>query len=239
MNIYYITGTSRGLGLAFAEEILKDENNLVIGIGRQCEIEHANYSHKRLDLADTVEVAKFRFGQHQKADKVVLINNAGTLGEIKYVGGLDNKELVNALHINLVSPCVLMNNFLTAYRNEQNLEKVILNISSGAAVNPYDGWSAYCTSKAGLNMFSEVISSEKEIAKIRGLKIFSIAPGVIETAMQDQIRTADKKDFNQVDRFVELKNEGGLQSPTETAVRLLAMIENSRSNEVYQDLRNA
>ena len=239
MNIFYITGTSRGLGFAIAEEILKNENNLVIGIGRQCEIVHPNYSHKRLDLSDTVEVAKFHFGQHQKVDKVVLVNNAGTLGEIKYVGDLDNKKLVDSFHVNMVSPCILMNNFMTAYKERNDMEKVILNISSGAAVNAYDGWAGYCTSKAGINMFSEVINAENNIKGYENFKVLSVAPGVLETAMQGQIRESSKKDFSQVDRFLELKNDGALKSPKSTAIELLSLIEKSNSKLVYQDLRNS
>lgn len=237
MNIYYVTGTSRGLGLALVEEILKDEFNLVIGIGRQCSIEHPNYSHKRLDLSDTKEVAKFNFGQHEKAEKVVLVNNAGTLGEVNHVGALDNKKLTDSLNVNLVSPCILMNNFLSAYKNDLELDKTILNISSGAAVNAYDGWGSYCTSKAGINMFSEVIQEESHIKKINNLKVFSIAPGVIDTSMQDQIRETSALQFSQVDRFMELKNTGGLRTPQSTALDLLDLIRNPKSNEVYQDLR--
>jgi len=237
MNIFYVTGTSRGLGHAIVEEILKNENNLVIGIGRQCEIVHPNYSHKRLDLSDTVEVAKFQFGQHEKPEKVVLVNNAGTLGEIKHVGELDNKKIADSLNVNLVSPCILMNSFLAAYRLEGMLEKTILNISSGAAVNAYDGWSNYCTSKAGINMFSEVIKEESRTADIENLKIFSIAPGVIDTNMQDQIRETGQSNFSQVERFIELKKNGGLSTPQDAAIDLLALIDNPTSDEVYQDLR--
>ena len=84
MKVFYITGTSSGLGLALAEELLKDEDNQVVGIARNCKIAHPNYVHRKVDLTDAVATAKIRFGDHLKAKKVYLINNAGTLGEVGY-----------------------------------------------------------------------------------------------------------------------------------------------------------
>ena len=139
----------------------------------------------------------------------------------------------------MVSPCILMNNFMSAYKESNDMEKVILNISSGAAVNAYDGWAGYCTSKAGINMFSEVINAENNIKGYENFKVLSVAPGVLETAMQGQIRESSKKDFSQVDRFLELKNDGALKSPKSTAIELLSLIEKSNSKLVYQDLRNS
>lgn len=238
MNLFYITGTSRGLGYALANEILKSEDNMVIGIGRHSNIEHPNYKHKRLDLSDTVEVSKFRFGDHAKMDQVTLINNAGTLGQMKYIGSLKNKELVDSLHINLVSPSVLMNNFTQAYLLKEGVEKRILNISSGASVSPYDGWASYCTSKAGLNMIGEVLNKEIGIKGDSMFKVLNIAPGIIETNMQERIREANADDFSLVDKFKELKSENQLQTPEETAVNLLNKLDTYSGTETFIDLRS-
>jgi len=69
MKVFYITGTSSGLGLALAEELLKDEDNQVVGIARNCKIAHPNYVHRKVDLTDAVATAKIRFGDHLKAQK--------------------------------------------------------------------------------------------------------------------------------------------------------------------------
>lgn len=238
MKVYYITGTSRGLGLALAEALLSNEDNLVIGIGRQSELNHANYRHKRLDLSDIVEVSKFRFAEHVKAESATLINNAGTLGEINHVGRLDNKELASALNVNLVAPVILMNNFISGYQEKLDTKRTILNISSGAGVAAYDGWGAYCTSKAGVNMISEVAERERVLAQDENLRILSIAPGIIETNMQAQIRDAKVSNFSNVDRFVELKEHDLLQSPQETAEKLIQLLNSPISDRtVFQDLR--
>lgn len=238
MNVYYITGTSRGLGRALAEELLKNDDNLVIGIGRKCEIEHPNYKHKRMDLSDTTEVSKFRFGEHLKARRTVLINNAGTLGDIKYLGDLDNKAVLEALHTNLTSPFILTNNFIKAYKTQSEVEQIVLNISSGASVSAYDGWGLYCTSKAGINMMSNVLQLEAQQRNRSNVKVLSIAPGIIETTMQEQIRATHSDDFSMVDKFVDLKESNDLQSPDQTAKQLLELLESSTPDmPVFQDLR--
>lgn len=225
MDVYYITGTSRGLGKALAEELLKEPNNLVIGLGRKSEISHPNYVHKHIDLSDMDQVRRFRFGEHIKANRVMLINNAGTLGPIKYAGDIPSVELIAAINVNLVSPAVLTNDFIKDYKDLQK-DKVILNISSGAAVNPYDGWSLYCTSKAGLNMYTQVIKKECAIRKDPYLKILAVAPGILETDMQAQIRESSEHDFSMIGKFKGLKESGELRNPAEVAIELLGIAAN-------------
>ncbi|MGB0402893.1 MAG: SDR family NAD(P)-dependent oxidoreductase [Salibacteraceae bacterium] len=237
MKIYYITGTSRGLGYAIANKLLKDENNIVIGIGRKCEIEHPNYKHKILDLSDSKETAKFRFAEHVKADESTLINNAGTLGDIKYLGDIDNKTLVEALNVNLIAPSILTNNFMASYK-DQDIKQTVLNISSGAAVNSYDGWSTYCTSKAGVNMLSETLNLELQERGKENVRVLSIAPGIIKTSMQEEIRKADKADFSNVENFIELNDSNALQDADETAEKLIDLLNSNTSGPVFRDLRS-
>lgn len=237
MKIYYITGTSRGLGFAIANKLLQDENNIVVGIGRKCEIEHPNYRHKILDLSDSKETAKFRFAEHVKANESTLINNAGTLGDIKYLGDIDNKTIVEALNINLIAPSILTNNFIAGYK-DHNIKQTVLNISSGAAVNAYDGWSTYCTSKAGINMLSETLNLELKEKGKDNVRVLSVAPGIIKTSMQEEIRKADKADFSNVERFIELNDSNALQDVDETAEKLIDLLNSDKEGPVFQDLRS-
>lgn len=236
MNVFYITGTSSGLGFALAEELLKNEENHVVGISRKCEISHPNYVHKQVDLTDEVSTAKIRFGDHLKADKVYLVNNAGTLGEIGYHGELEGTEMADAYKLNLVAPAILINSFLGAYK-EKDAEMIILNISSGASVAPYPGWGMYCATKAGLNMLTEVVKEEADINGISEFSIQAIAPGVVESPMQEQIRSTSKEKFDMVDRFIEMKETGQLQTPEETALMLVRHIEASNFSDPFVDLR--
>ncbi|MCB0479801.1 MAG: SDR family NAD(P)-dependent oxidoreductase [Flavobacteriales bacterium] len=239
MNIYYISGTSRGLGRAIAEELLKDSNNFVIGLGRKSEISHSNYIHKYVDLADLDQVRRFRFGDHLKADTVTLINNAGTLGPIKYAGEINSIELIEAFNVNLISPALLTNDFIRDYK-ALHKPKTIVNISSGASVNAYDGWSIYCTSKAGINMYTDVIKNEAKIRKDPFLKIVAVAPGIIETDMQSQIRSASKNDFSMIDKFQEIKDSGQLKSAQVSALDILKFVaEINAETASFVDIRDS
>lgn len=220
MNYYYITGTSRGIGKAFAEFLLEDPSNNVIGISRQKTIEHPNYRHFFLDLTDIRAVSEFKFELHSNPQKIYLINNAGALGAIRHIGKLSPDAIIASYSVNLIAPTILTNAFIACY-NTTDSEKVILNISSGAGKNPIDGWATYCASKAGLDMFSRVVDAEQKIrAKHpqenihKGFKIFSIAPGVVNTQMQSEIRSASKEDFSRIEDFKKYKETSQLADPS-------------------------
>ncbi|MGN6477114.1 MAG: SDR family NAD(P)-dependent oxidoreductase, partial [Flavipsychrobacter sp.] len=159
MNYYFITGTSRGIGNALVNCLQEDSKNYVTGISRASLPDRAGYHHVSLDLTDIAAVADFKFATLKNAKKIVLINNAGAISEIKPLGRLDNNHLVRDFHVNLVAPAVLMNNFIKAYTS-YDAEKIVVNISSGAGKNPVDGWSTYCASKAGLDMLTRVADKE-------------------------------------------------------------------------------
>lgn len=225
MEYYFITGTSKGIGKALAEELLLNENVIVAGIARHQTIEHPNYRHLDIDLANLemlVKELKHIFIDLKSPSKVVLVNNAGVLGEIGYVGEKQPEDFVYAFNVNVTAPAILTNAFLQAYAEIQ-VPHIILNISSGAGKNPLDGWSAYCASKAALDMFSEVVQKEQNL---RGtdVKVFSIAPGIVDTEMQTQIRQAPEDQFSQLDRFKEYKTSGSLADARTVAKKLVKVL---------------
>lgn len=232
MNYYYITGTSRGLGKAFAEHLLETPDNKVIGISRQKTIEHPNYNHFYIDLTDPQAVSNFKFELHSNAKKIFLINNAGALGFIKPIGKLNADTIIKNYTLNLIAPSILTNAFIACY-NTTDAEKIIVNISSGAGKNPIDGWAFYCASKAGLDMFSRVVDSEQKIRSTqpqesihKGFKIFSIAPGVVDTEMQMEIRKASKEDFSRIDDFIQYKTGNQLASPQIVSQKYIKVLNN-------------
>ena len=219
LNYYYITGTSAGIGRAIAMRLLTDTANRVIGISRNKTIDHLNYTHHTIDLSDLITVADFKFMSHPGARKIYLINNAGTLGLIKPVGRLAATAIIKEYAVNLIAPTVLTNAFIKCYETAE-AEKVIVNISSGAGKNPVDGWGVYCASKAGIDMFSRVVALEQDIKKQHSqekfaekFNIFSIAPGVVDTGMQDQIRQAKIENFSRIADFVKYKINNELSTP--------------------------
>ena len=224
MNYYYITGTSRGIGKAMAEFLLKEKENFVVGISRKCSIKNNNYRHATLDLTNLYEVRKFKFEDHPKAKRICLINNSGAIGQVKPVGKLSNNQIICDYNLNLISPSILCNDFIAAYK-DANAEKIIVNVSSGAGKNPIDGWSTYCASKAGIDIFSRVIDAEQKSITKSGFRVFSIAPGVVDTQMQTDIRSASKEDFSRLNDFITYKNSGILAEPrlvAEKYFRILA-----------------
>ncbi len=238
MNYYYITGTSRGIGKAMAEFLLKEKENTVIGIARSRSIEHRNYKHITLDLSDVSKVKGFQFEKHPDAKNIFLVNNAGAMGEVKPVGRLSNDTLIKDYNLNLVAPCLLMNNFIPAYKDSV-AEKIILNISSGAGKYPIDGWSVYCASKAGLDLFSRVIDLEQKTTAKHGFHVFAIAPGVVETDMQTNIRKVPKEDFSRLDDFVNYKSTGQLLDPAVVAEKYFRILAHPSSlKDVVLSLRD-
>ncbi|MBK9190231.1 MAG: SDR family NAD(P)-dependent oxidoreductase [Crocinitomicaceae bacterium] len=100
----------------------------------------------------------------------------------------------------------------------------VINISSGAGKRPIDAWSAYCSSKAALDLFSETVKSEMKQRGVEKFNIHSIAPGVVDTKMQNQIRAASPEKFLASARFHQLKSDGELISPDQVAMKILQLI---------------
>lgn len=223
MKYYYITGTSRGIGKAITEELLSRENNFVYGISRNNAIEHNNYQHISLDLNDLEKVQEFSFGDHPDAEKIVLINNAGILGQVTPVGNLYKEKIINSYNINLISPSLLINQFINQFKDHSG-ERMIVNTSSGAARHTIPSWSTYCATKAGLEMFARVIEDEQQDVE-NPVKVYSIAPGVVDTEMQDEVREVEPENFRELDRFVKLKKEGLLVDPKDVAKKFADVME--------------
>lgn len=238
MNYFYISGTSRGIGNALALELLKNIKNYVIGFSRTNSLKHERFEFIPLDLTKTENAMNFRFIEIIDAQSIVLINNSGMLGELDHIGELDNLTMLDSYMLNIVSPSILMNNFVKAYKHYP-AQKIVINISSGAAQKAYESWSAYCASKSGLDMFTSVAFLEQGLSRTAyPVRFFSIAPGIVDTRMQDEIREADPRKFAQLDKFKRYKNENLLASPVETANRLVRFIENQhRFDKPVIDLR--
>lgn len=237
MNYFFVTGSSKGLGKAITEQLLENEQNFVFGYSRSNTINHKRYYHKLVDFAKLEAVQKLRFPELTDAKKLVLINNAGIVGDVKHVSNLDTQKIIDCYNVNLIAPTIITNEFLKTYK-KTNVEILIINISSGASQSAIDGWSVYCASKAGLDMFSRVIKEEAQINNAN-INVLSIAPGIIDTNMQTEIRQSEHDNFSNINRFIEYKKNGDLTSAKDAALKVLKFINNpSLSQSVVCSVRD-
>lgn len=222
-----ITGASSGIGKACAEFYLAKGEH-VVGISRTQEIKHENFKFVSCDLSDYNALAQLELTDYlNEDDRFLLINNAGTVGAIKRSHKVELKDYYNVAVLNIVALQHLCSQFLRC--NLPN--KTIVNISSGAAQRPIPSWAAYCASKAAVDMYSETLQAE--IDEVKGTtKVFSLAPGVVDTNMQVAIRNSNEKDFSSHQKFVDLKESNELRSPKEVAELLHKWLNDSDAKEV-------
>jgi benzil reductase ((S)-benzoin forming) len=227
------------LGKALVEELLKNENNYIVGLGRTSSIKHERFEFTKIDLSKLELVKNYQFIQIIDAESIILINNSGMLGYVDVVGNIENQSIIDTFNVNTIAPAILMNNFVNAYQSFKG-KKLILNVSSGAGRHAIDSWSSYCASKAALDMFTSVANQEqKNKYQENNIKLISIAPGIVDTKMQDEIRGFDKSKFSEVNRFISYKKENQLTSPEEVAHKLIQLIGNSDNyKDTVLDIRN-
>ncbi|PTB93103.1 short-chain dehydrogenase, partial [Marivirga lumbricoides] len=203
-------------------------------------IDHPNYTGISIDLSDVKKLEKEAeelLTTDKDFDSMVLINNAGTLGDVKHLGKIDSASITHLFNLNVTAPILLMNAFMKIYRDFEG-DKTIINISSGAGKNAVDGWSGYCASKAALDMATEVAAKENKLDHGR-FRIHAIAPGVVDTEMQTQIRSANEQDFSGVNRFKSLKEDQQLSSEKEVAEKYFQILNHpEKYQEVILDVRN-
>jgi benzil reductase ((S)-benzoin forming) len=224
MNLYLLTGTSKGIGFALVQALYADKDNELICLNRNGATELPGVAIHAVDLSDPVaidaafvDVAASLEGR--SFDKAVLINNAGVVLPVGPVHRNATIDIVASINVNLIAPLVLMRCFLVATEGKAPLRRVI-NISSGAGKRPMAGWSAYCASKAGLDMATRVAALEAETFAT-GVEFVSLAPGVVDTPMQAILRASDVADFPEVGRFRQMQEEGALRQADEVAADIL------------------
>ena len=224
MNLYMVTGTTKGLGKALADALEKAPDCELITLARAPGAAHPKGLRIEVDLADSTALEKAfdRIDAHirgKRYARAVLINNAGVVSPVGPLERIDGEELERNLAVNLVAPMRLMRRFLLAAEPLADVCRII-NISSGAGRRPIFGWSAYCAAKAGLDMASQVVALEAQ-KRSRAVEVVSLAPGVIDTDMQATVRGASPDDFADLPRFQALKAEGTLRLASDVAADIL------------------
>jgi benzil reductase ((S)-benzoin forming) len=240
-DLTIITGASRGMGLAMAEQLLQPQSMLLC-ISRQINPaleqealkNQARLTQWGLDLVNSTEAAK---KLHTWIDALpiehiqsaTLINNACVIPGIVPLHAAEPNDLAHALRVGLEAPMLLTAAFLNATRHWA-ISKKVLNISSGLGRRAMASQSAYCAVKAGLDHFTRCLALD-EALQPNSARVCALAPGVIDTDMQVQLRHADAAQFPDVNSFSNLYNQGQLTPPTEAAKRVLNYLNRSDFGE--------
>ena len=246
MHLSILTGASRGLGLALAAQLLARGDRVLALSRRAPELPvppGAELLHWAVDLADATPVAQ-RLGewlaqqQPEELASATLINNAGVVSKLAPLSDVASDDLVNALRVGLEAPTLLTAAFLRATAAWTTPRKVVL-VSSGLGRRAMAGSGSYCAAKAGLDHLARAVALE-EAAKPHGARIVSLAPGVIDTDMQVQLRTSDAALFPDRVRFVEMKETGQLDSPSIAAAKMLRYLDRADfGTQPVGDVRDA
>lgn len=187
-----ITGASRGIGEAAARTFAAAGANVVLAardagaverlaaeigaaaVGTGCDVSDMAQVQAAVDLA----VA--RFGRLD-----IVIGNAGVIEPIDRIDAADPAAWARAQSVNLTGVFHGMRAALPLMRAQGH--GTVITISSGAAHNPLEGWSAYCASKAGAAMLTACAHAENVD---KGLRIMGLSPGTVATDMQRVIKAS-------------------------------------------------
>jgi NAD(P)-dependent dehydrogenase (short-subunit alcohol dehydrogenase family) len=223
-HLSIVTGASRGLGRAIAEQ-LHASGQRVLGLSRQAPT--APFEQWPCDLADAQSVAArlMAWLAEFDPDRVVsatLINNAALVNEPRPLAEIDAAALSAAVRVGLEAPLLLTSAFLRATRT-WTARRRVLHISSGLGRRGMASTGPYCAIKAGLDNLARAQALE-EALQANGARVCSLAPGVIDTDMQVQLRSADPSGFPDRDAFVQMKQGGRLDSPAAAAAKVIAYL---------------
>ncbi|RZI76812.1 MAG: SDR family NAD(P)-dependent oxidoreductase [Variovorax sp.] len=245
-----LTGASRGLGRAMAQQLLQPGATLICisrrsdsALAQDAAAAGAALEQWELDLSKPSSAAE-RLGAWLKGidparfARATLINNAGTVGQPRPLADGVPADLAQALRVGLEAPMLLAAAFLGATRAWAGRREV-LNISSGLGRNAMGSQAPYCAAKAGMDHFSRAVALE-QAALPNGARIVSLAPGVIDTDMQIQLRGTSADAFPDRERFVQLKANGMLDSPETAAGKVLGYLDRTDfGSKPVADVRDA
>ena len=225
-KIALVTGASRGLGEGAARALAK-EGAAVMLLARDSERVQTvareiggGAAALACDVSDyaaverAVSATRKRFGGLD-----ILVNNAGVIEPIADIASSDPAQWARNIQINLIGAYNVLRVVLDGMVKTGG--GTLINVSSGAAYRPLEGWSAYCAAKAGLAMLTRAIKLE---TGGRGIRIFGFSPGTIDTDMQVKIRASGINAISQIPR--------ANLSPVEHAVRGLHYLCNDSSHDL-------
>ncbi len=239
MNLYIVTGASKGLGLSFTNFAIENGHR-VIGISRSRLEPREGFYYLQTDLRNTDRLPEAISAAVNKISttdfkSIHLINNAGMIEPINFTKNLSASEIRQNIEVNLIAPIVLTSSFLKA-TSEFPGWRTIVNISSGVAENPKANWSVYSAAKAGLRGHSLALA--QEFTGTENIRVVCLSPGIMDTDMQAILRAQTTDRFPDVESFKSYQSEGRLLKPEVVAKTLFNFLElPERINKVDYSIR--
>nr|MBN2276631.1 SDR family oxidoreductase [candidate division Zixibacteria bacterium] len=226
-KVIVITGASGALGQALALEagkraarvaLLSRNRNALLEIAEKIEAGNGQAFPVTTDVANPESIrSSFAMIENRWNNIDLLFNAAGVMEPVRRIENIRDSEFINSLGVNILGVYIATREAVIRM-NRQTNGGTIINISSGAAIRPYIGWSTYGSQKAAVDMFTRIAAQEFGGDPIR---IAAISPGPFESRMQKTLRQSDPDDFPAKEKFVGLYESGGLLQPGTIAPMIL------------------
>jgi NAD(P)-dependent dehydrogenase (short-subunit alcohol dehydrogenase family) len=188
MPVAVITGASRGLGLAIARKLVERGWQLIVDARDGVALERAMKGLGATgqvaaipgDVADPRHRERIAGAVDRAGSVALLVNNASLLGPSPQpmLERYPLSELERVFRVNTFAPLALIQALLPAL---QAAGGTIVNVTSDAAVEAYEGWGGYGASKAALEQLTAILGAEQNT-----LYVYSFDPGDMRTAMHQE-----------------------------------------------------
>jgi benzil reductase ((S)-benzoin forming) len=225
-DVFLVTGASKGLGRSIALAIANSGATVVAMARNSSELNEIEAELKTIsgnsiavscDLSNSADISNASDFILSKFDHLSgIVHNAGIINPIGNMLDISRDDWELTLKVNLLGVQDLTRSLEGAIGGEKHTR--VTTISSGAAQRSLHGWSAYCVSKAGLDMWTNCMAEE---GKNENISALAIAPGIVDTAMQEDIRSADESSFPLLQNFKDYYVNGELSKPDDVASKLL------------------
>lgn len=225
-----VTGATGGIGSAVIRQALSEP--AVHGVWGVCRNQakwdrmferEKNSCHNRLQC---ISAQPERMGEdlramlcaqetgQEEAVEMILVLTAFSIQPAERILSLDSKALQENLYANLEEPIRQLQTILVCCR-QQGISCKVVYLGSGAAHKPLQGWSLYGAGKSFMNLFLQTLVLEE------GIPVVCFDPGVVDTSMQEQIRSMPQQVFDQVQTFRDYHTQHKLHTPQEVADHLV------------------
>ena len=225
---YLVTGASKGIGRSIARTLAKNGYQVLLLARPSQELDAASDEIQAMspssfslecDLSRAESIAS-AIKSMEHIDVIDgIVHNAGTIAPIQSMFDADDASWERNIHVNITGVQRLTKGLYSKMKASEHCR--VTTISSGAALRPLHSWSAYCISKAGLDMWSRCLAEE---GASDGITSIAIAPGIVDTDMQLEIRSSSLDDFPLVESFVGYHRDGDLTNPDDVAAKLHQLI---------------